>query len=509
LGLAALVLFLLAFAVLSGAATALAGPFAVFAFGGILVGAVALILPLRWLVVALVILSFVVTGQLTYFAHIDKALWLPYLLAALLLIRFPLDRMQRSRHSRYESNSAPKTPTALKAFITLYLATVVASTLINASPPLQVFVSSKEYLFLWGLYLVCAAGLIKPELVVRIWVWLPWLMVLQLPLIFYQRFVVMPLRIGTGSAFDAVVGAFGGNPFGGGASGAMGMFCVIGIVIALARWRAHFIPGWQAVLLICAGLLSIGLAEIKFMVLLLPVAFGLLFVRELARKPIQGVIMISVGFVLAFGILLGYKAQYGLQTKGGQTTQEYFERMFQKNTDIDFVDMRTRQIGRVASVVFWYHEHDFRDPARLLLGHGAGASREGSFVVGDAQARYGFQLTRSSVGILLWEVGLIGTLAYIAMLGAAYMALFRQSGESWRSPESKATSASMAVAVAVFALSIPYDPSIMIGHQLMVLLMLCLGYAAMMNGQSPKSIAPTAATRPGAKHETTQTRLRV
>jgi len=508
LGVAALLLFLLSFAILSGAATALAGTLAVSVFGGVLLGAVALMLPLPWVVVALVILSFVVTGQLIYFAGIAKALWFPYLLGALLLVRLPLDIIRRNHLSEYERKFAPKTPTGLTVFISLYLATVVASTLINTSPPLQVFVSSKEYLFLWGLYLVCAAGLIRPELVARIWAWLPWLMVLQLPLIFYQRFVVMPRRIGTGSPFDAVVGAFGGNPFGGGASGAMGMFCVIGIVIALARWRTNLISGWQTVLIICAGLLSIGLAEIKFMVLLLPVAFGLLFARELARKPIRGVIMISAGIVLAFGILFAYKTQYGLHTREGQTTQEYFERMFTKNTDSNYINMNTRQIGRVASVVLWYHEHDLRDPARFLLGHGAGASREGELVVGVAQQRYAFQLTRSSIGILLWETGILGALAYIAMLGATYIVLFRQAGEIWRPAESRATVASMAVAIAVFALSIPYDPSIMMAHQLGVMLMLCLGYASMMNGRGTTADVPLGVARQGSKRAVGQKRMR-
>lgn len=496
-GTIALVLFMMLFAVLAGTATALAGRVATAAFAGLACGAVALMLPMRWLVIALVVLSFIVAGQLTYFAHFDKAIWFPFLLGALLLVRFPLDRMQAGVQSARERGANPKAPEAITFFLSVFFAALVASTLINASPFLQIFVSSKEYLFLWGLYLVLAAGLVKPELVIRIWAALPWLMLLQLPLIIYQRFVVLPSRIGMGAAWDAVVGAFGGDQLGGGASGAMGLFCVIGIVTVVARWRQALIPGWQALLLGFSGILSIGLAEIKFMILLLPIAFGLLLVRELVRRPIRALLLITIAVVLSVGILLAYKYQYGQHPKHRQTTREYVEAMFKQNADPDFVNMRTHQIGRIASIVFWYREHDISDPMHLLLGHGAGSSRTGVFVIGEAQKHYIFQLTRSAVGILLWETGLIGTLSYIAMLGLAYLTLFRQSGEPWRTAESRSTLASMAVAIAMLAASIPYDTGLMLGHQMQVLLILCLGFAAMMNGRRaiPGTSVATAGPR--------------
>jgi hypothetical protein len=180
--------------------------------------------------------------------------------------------------------------------------------------------------------------------------------------------------------------------------------------------------------------------------------------------------------------------------------KEYFELMFKESMDPDFVNMKTRQIGRVASIVFWNHEHDSADPLHMLLGHGAGSSREGAMVVGEAQKRYVFQLTRSSIGIFLWETGLIGTLAYMAMLGSAFLALLRQSGQMWRSVESRVTLTSMAVAVAVLAASVPYDVSLMTGHQIVLLLMLCLGYAAMTNGQRTPTdaIVATSAVAQGS-----------
>lgn len=468
------------FAMLAGLGTALAGPMAAAMFSAIVLGITALFLPIRWLVVALVLLSFVITGQLIYFARIDKALWFPFLTGALLLVRFPLDRMQRGRIAGDTAVALPASSGAMRFFIVLYFCTLAASTAFNLIQPMQLLVSSKEYVFMWGLYLVLAAGLVRPELVSRVWALLPWLMLIQLPLIVYQRFVVAPSRQGIGAAWDAVVGVFGGNPQGGGSSGAMGLYCVVGMMTVLARWRRGVMPGWQALILAVSGLLGIALAEIKFAVLLIPVAFGLLFLREFARRPLRGLVAILVGFSLAFGVLVAYKAQYG-RSDNGQTMGEYFEGMFSSSTDADFVNLKTREIGRVAAITFWASRHGIDDPLHLFVGHGAGASRIGDLVVGDAAKGYPFNIARSALAILLWEVGLIGALAYVGLLAATYLRLFRQSLDSRLDADVRATCGSMAVAVVMFAAGLPYNTDLLFSHQIQVLLMMCMGYAAMMN----------------------------
>lgn len=490
LGLAALVLFLLFFAVLSGAATALAGTLAVFVFGGVVLGAAALILPLHWLVVGLVFLSFVVVGQLMYFARIDKAAWIPFVMGLLLLVRYPLDIVHRDRGKVERPKGASGTLLATKICIGLFFATLAVSTLINSAPLYQAVVSSKEYVFLWGLYLVLAAGLVQPNLVERIWAWLPWLMLLQLPLIIYQRFVVLPGRI-SGAAWDAIVGAFGGNPEGGGASGAMGLFCVVGVVIVVTRWRRDLLPGWQALLLALAGLLCIALAEIKFMMLLLPIAFGLMFARELVRNPLKGILLIGSGFVLAFGILLTYTHLYGVKGDKQLTIEEYVDNTVAANTNPSF---RSRELSRVASVLFWYRKHTINDPVHFLLGHGAGSSRAALSFVGEAQKPYPFRLARQSLSVLLWDTGIVGVLAYTAILGFAIVTLARKAAEPWRSNESRTTLSSMAVAVVLLAATLPYNEDLMFTHQVQVLLMLCLGYMVGVgsNGKTADSVRMAA-----------------
>ncbi|MBK7765542.1 MAG: hypothetical protein IPI44_05205 [Sulfuritalea sp.] len=53
----------------------------------------------------------------------------------------------------------------------------------------------------------------------------------------YQKLVVVPVRIAShypGSSFDSIVGSFGGNMFGGGESGSLGMYLSIMMVLAAA-----------------------------------------------------------------------------------------------------------------------------------------------------------------------------------------------------------------------------------------------------------------------------------
>lgn len=478
---ALVVLGAIAIALVSGLATAVVGPLAVAAVAGAVVAAIGLMVPLRWLIVGLLVLSFVVTGQLIYFARIEKALWFPFLVGALLLVRHPMDRMMRNASNPDQSPVSPRTPPFIALAIGLFFSTLVASTLIQRVAPLQLIVSSKEYVFLWGLYLALTAGLVDFRTVRRAWVALPWLMALQLPLIFYQRFVIMPKRSAAGSPWDAVVGAFGGDPFGGGASGAMGLFCVIGMLTVVARWREGTLPRWQAALLILSGLLSIALAEVKFMLLLIPAGFILLYLRDVLRRPVQGFLVVLVGVALTVTVLAVYRSQDSGR-HGQETAVEYLTRITVPSADPDFVNLRTREMGRVSALNHWKNEHGWDKPLQLLIGHGAGSSRVGGFVIGDAAKRYPFNIARSSLAILLWETGIVGTTAYVLLLLAGWLAAYRHSLDERLDKDTRAISAAMGAGTALMVATLPYNTDLIYSHQAQILLLMSLGFAAMVRG---------------------------
>jgi len=470
---------------LGGLAVALFGKMATLFFSVLIVGFFGLLVPVRMMVPALVVMSFLVAGQLTYFARIDKALWLPFLIGLLLLIRYPFDLMQRAPGNSHQFEFEPKLGFAIKASLFVYFATLAASTAINMVGPLQILVSAKEYFFLWVLLLILSFGLVRPELIEKIWHWLPWLMVFQIPLILYQRFVIAPSRAirHMGAEWDAVVGAFGGNPEGGGASGAMGMFCVVAMAYTVARWRRGLIGGFPAGVLVLCGFASIALAEVKFAVLLLPLAFAVIYVRQFLKKPIETAFAMMAVLVISFSVLVLYKTQFSGDGES-QTVGEYVTNTFQsRSNDDDFVNYRTGELGRKAALVFWKQQHGVYALDKLLIGHGAGASRVGDMVVGEAAKRWPFNIARSSLAILLWETGLIGSLAVIAMLSFAFLGLFRFVSDERLSHEQQSLAAGMSVAVMTVAASLPYNTDFLFAHQTQILLLLSLGYLAMLKGR--------------------------
>ena len=83
-------------------------------------------------------------------------------------------------------------------------------------------------------------------------------------------------------------------------------------------------------------------------------------------------------------------------------------------------------MGRTAAIPFWWHEHDLSDPAHLLVGHGMGSSRfRSSLGVGEVAKRYVFSIDTSAATAMLWDLGLLGGSAFVAMLISGELTVFR------------------------------------------------------------------------------------
>ena len=89
-----------------------------------------LLMPIEYVLWGGWILTFLMAGQLQYFAHIDKAFWLPYLFGLFLFVRLPIDLMTR----RTSAGPAISTANSVKTWILIFFAIAIFSTAINASP---------------------------------------------------------------------------------------------------------------------------------------------------------------------------------------------------------------------------------------------------------------------------------------------------------------------------------------------------------------------------------------
>jgi hypothetical protein len=477
---AVVVVLILCFAAVSGLAIGLLGVMAMAASVAVVIALLSMILPVRHLIVLLFVTAFLIMGQAMYFAGIAKAFWMPLMLGMVLLIRLPAELMRRNPELPNQAPFQPMQSAAVRVAIAVYFSTLVATALINLNPGLQIFVSGKEYVFLWGLYLVIATGLVHPSLLQKIWNALPWLLPLQLPFIFYQRFFVAARRLGLkiGAAWDAVVGAFGGDPQSGGMSGAMGIFVVIFMTLSIVRWRKSLLPAWQCAVFVASGLIAILLAEVKFAVLVLPIAIAVAYLREFLRRPVMALGAMIVSGALAAGLLYAYDLQYSDSHTGTRDT--YAETMFTSSFSGDFVNMETGEMGRVAAITFWGSEQ--KNVVETLIGHGMGSSRKGGTVVGEAAKRYPFDIARSSLAILLWETGLIGTLVFIViLLGGAARAYVLADNEALPEHE-RAVLNGIAAGFCIIFMGLPYNTDALYSPQIQCLMMLSLGQIAMSGG---------------------------
>lgn len=418
---------------------------------GCLLGA-SFLIPLPQSFWALVVITFILTGPVQYFGGIGRIFWLPYLIGAILLLRATASAMFAARGERAGQGwSAPHEIALILIVVILFI-----STLANWSPVLQVLFSAKEYFFLWGTWFLIVGGVIAVRSIDRIWAWLPWFLLLQLPVVIYQRFFISSTRKGA-SPWDAVVGLFGGNPEGGGASGAMAMITVIAVAMAIIHWRRGLMSGWKLALTAALGLATLMLSEVKFAIVLIPIVVALIFGRELLSRPLRSLAMLSVAVTASLAIGYAYLSQYASSLGvSNHSIERYVETAVRRNSDTDMFDPFSREMGRIAAVKFWWKEQSLDDPLHIAIGNGIGASRLG-LVQGEVAKRYIFVIERSSVTILLWEAGILGLLAVIGALSTAVLTAFRLARRTTDAGES-AVLQTMGVGLFVTLLNLPYGP---------------------------------------------------
>lgn len=438
-------------------------------------GSAMLALPTQLLFSGLFFLSFLLVGQLFYFGGFGQAVWISFGLGGLLFAKWILAWFDSSQSRRLS---------VLGALAGLFLFSVVFSAVINLSPVLQAVAGGKNLVGLWGVFLVLGAGLVATTTVRRIWKSFFWILLFQVPVVVYQYFVVAPSRTRFGSTtggveWDAVVGGFGGDPDGGGYSGGMAFFVCVAVAFAVACYRRGLIGAFRLWVAVAAGLVSVGLAEVKVVVVLVPVAAIVMLAPHIKRRPLIVMLGIPVALVAGVLVLFAYESLHygnsGTTTNGGPA--EIVERAFSYSLDPEHINYRTREMGRVAALKLWWQEHSLSEPGEWLFGHGPGASRGNSIVgAGEAARRYPFLIDRSAATQLLWDVGIIGFLAYMSacMIGALKAAKLASTPGLDKLDAAILESSAAGLAMLVIMMFYGRDP--LEAPAVSVLIMLMLGY---------------------------------
>jgi hypothetical protein len=206
----------------------------------------------------------------------------------------------------------------------------------------------------------------------------------------------------------------------------MAIYLVAMMLLAIALWREGYLAGkWTLGVAFCA-IGSIALAEVKAIVLLIPVALALLYRRELLRRPAIALGMLISGLLISGLLLWGYqKLHYDLRADRsavGTPNASVLESLKRQFNPQEYNALDTGpQWGRLAGPQQWWVEQGrTSDLFRTIFGHGIGTTQEGNLGVGKLVRKYGtFMVDRSSMLVLLWESGVLGLITYSLVLGTA------------------------------------------------------------------------------------------
>ncbi len=478
----AVVFFGLSLAALMGLVSATGSIRLIVIFAGGMAGFLILGLSFKKILFLMVLLAFFVVGQVFYFLKIGQAVWIPYGLGIALYLKLMVS---------WGHFSATRTATRidiLNVLVYVLLSTVVISSLLNTSPLFQALAGGKNLFALWSVLLVFAAGHVARQTIFSIWKILLFALFFQLPIVLYQYLYVAPSRVHFGMVtggveWDAVVGAFGGSAEGGGASGSMAFFVCLMTFYALSLARRRLLGRPQLGIVLAVASVCLLLAEVKVVILLIPLGLMVMYMPMLHKRPFAVVGMLLLGMSFVTAILLSYQTvHYGGSNRDAWNVSDVFSKATSYSLDPELINYRTGEMGRVTALVHWWSENGISDPYHSLIGYGAGASRGRSVTgVGEAAQHYPFLIDRSAATQLLWDVGLIGFLSYFLILFIGFLRAYRAAKNPDIDPRFAAILETSAVGIAMMAAMLFYGRDLLEVPAMTMLVMLLVGGASLLS----------------------------
>lgn len=472
----AVLLLFLPLCVLMGMTVALGSTqLTLLAVGGV-VGLLLLFIPTSWVLTALLLLSFVVVGLAMYYLRINQAAWLPYALCMFLWLKLPLDALA-VRKERTEVSST--TPAFLLALYFFFGACVISS-LINQTPLINVLVGAKNFIFVWVVaFLVGSADTSQRYLRIA-WISVLWLAIVQAPFAVAQHFLSRSPSRGMESTWDAVVGTFGGDPQGGGASGSMAIFLAIAIGVAVSFLKHRVVSAWLCWAAIGSSALAILMAETKAFFLLLPLMLAVVLLRDLRTRPLMVASMAVSCAVGLAGIAYYYSTAYYQSAPSigrGGDVRSYYDYIAGLDTNPDFINRYTGEVSRFGAPLLWLRQAGKATGGSHLLGFGMTASRASETIgYGAAARQFPFSLTTSALTVLLWDTGLLGALLFLTTIALAAASAWRISGGLLLPPFDRAAMEATAGALCVAVPCMLYNDALVNGPSLQIFFAFLLGY---------------------------------
>ena len=463
----------LLFAILLGGVAGLGNVYLLLPFAALIGMLLFVMVPVQVSFWVLLVACFLVVGPVMYFLKFELARWFPPLFAVALYVPLLFGALWKKDP---QHTGMPPFAYAFLAF----LLTLVFSTLISEPKLGELLTNWRNYFAFWSVMLLVMSGVIGQQQLSGMWRFLLVAAVVQLPVVAYQRFFVAT-KTTWASSWDAVVGTFPGNEEASGASGAMALFLLSALVIAIALWRQKKLKPVVLLLVAAAAIGSIALAEAKAVVLMIPLALGMLYYKDIVRKPGRTLLMLILGLGVMQLLFMGYSA---MNYENSQVTIVSPDKptspleAIQNQFDPYKYSQGGRELSRAGLLQDWWTRNVEKGGVEhALLGYGMGAtqySRLGSGELVFKLPYYNASMTGTST--LLWESGLLGHLFFVlGMLVAARIAS-RLSARPDIPAEHQAYLKAASVILVLLALALPYKGVIFETPPTQFLFMYALGY---------------------------------
>lgn len=482
LGSAILLVFgALLFSLVLGLGAATGNKLVIIAMAGLLGGVAVLAMPVKATFWVMLVSAFALVGPLTYFARLSQVQWLPALLGIAVTLQVLMLAITR-RRTQDPSVAAP----AFVLWLALFFLCVVFSSVVGKVSIPEVIMASRYYLFIWGALFVFLVGAIDDKTIERLWYALLFIAALQMPMALYQYLFVAKQRaqvVGGPPPWDAVIGTFPGNDTGGGNSAAMAIYLVVMIVLAIAMWQQRHLRWFKSLAVIGLALLAILLAEVKAAVLLLPVAVGIYYRREIIRRPVEAIAALSIAVVVAGGILYGYqKLHYDKGASSAAAAFSHAEASTLEHIlyqfDPDRENERTGRLARAANLKQWWDLNVASgDLHHLMIGYGMGTTQHSNIGVGSVAAKYGMDIDRTTFVILVWELGLIGLLMFLGLLTSSAWLSMKLANDKRIPDRHRLLLRVGSIGLFIFLITVPYKSFAVRLTSIQLLIILMMGQA--------------------------------
>lgn len=369
----------------------------------------------------------------------------------------------------------------------LFVVLALASSLLNLDSPQIRLLGLKNYFQMWGLFVGVALLRWDGSLGRNLAQGALLLALLQLPFALHQYLYLVPQRVGLGDGIvpvDVVAGTFGAERLGGGANAVLAAFAVIVAAGLLAFWKNGLLAGTTSLALALLVLTPLLVNQAKIAALYLPLAFLVVFHRDLVARPLRFV-GAALGMLLALAVLLTALALNNPSGRQHTWSELVTETVARQTASAEERRGQYNELTRITAVSFWAREHVDAPVLQTLFGHGPAASFEfGGNVVDTADTlawrRYpGLRIGYTGVSALLWDTGLFGLAAVLGMFASAFV-LAGRLAQACRAadPRRAAMLDSAQAAVAVLALSLAHKDFFVVNLPYQTLTLLVLGYVA-------------------------------